>query len=377
MQPRKGSGGPAYSILTVAVGLVLFLTWAYPLRERALSGHNDFLQLYAGATLVGTPELYSIEASKSVHRRLTGTWYPSVYYTRLPFYAAMLSPLGKLPYATAYWTWQSISITILVAFFWCYVPLYRELPLLAALSVPLLGNLLNGQDAGIVMALAGFSVLLVRRGRDFAAGLLLSLCAIKFHLFVLVPVALILCRRWNILKGGLTGGLVLAMVSFAADGLDWPVRFFAMVTNPELHPGPEHMPTLRGLVFPFAGDNRALELLLTALVVALFAWLAWRICSFEIVFGLSLVAGLLVCHHAYIQDCVLLLLPLALFHIGGASRWLRGVATVLVLPPAYFMLLHGTPYNVAVPLLLVSVLLAAIWDTHDGSDRAPAGSGAA
>lgn len=367
----------ATSILTVALGVVLFLTWGWPLRERFLNGENDFLQLYAGATLVGTPDLYSIEASKAVHRRLTGTWFPAVYYTRPPFYAAMLWPLGKLPYGAAYWIWQAVSVALIAVFFRLYLPRFSELGLLASLSVPLLGNLLNGQDAGIVMTLAGISIVLARRGRDFAAGLVLSLCAIKFHLFVLAPLAIVLCRRWNILKGGLAGGAVLALASFLADGLDWPLRYFALVTNPELHPGPDHMPTLRGLVFGFAGDNRPLELALTAPVVALFAWLARRIGDYEIVFALSLAGGLLVCHHAYIQDCTLLLLVAALLVTAGASRPVV-VATVLaILPPAAFMLLSGSPYNVAMPLLLGSILVAAIRDAHDRRNRAPASDRAA
>ncbi|MGH9672982.1 MAG: glycosyltransferase family 87 protein [Bryobacteraceae bacterium] len=352
----------AFYLLTLLVAVCLFLIWAWPLADRAFSGKNDFLQLYAGARLVGTPRLYDIEASKEIHREITGTYYVSVYFTRLPWYGLVLSPLGRLPYPAAYWIFQSISIAAFAVFLWAFLPRYRELALFCSVSVPLLTNFMNGQDAGLVTVLAAFSVLLAARGRDFGAGLVLALCSIKFHLFLLVPVAVLLHRRWGILKGGLAGGAALFLLSILADGPRWPLRFLNVVGNPELHPGPDHMPTLRGLTFALAGENRALELALIVPVAALFAWLAHRIRSYEIVFGLSLAGGLLVCHHAYMQDCMVLLLALVSFETARASRLLRGVTIVAVLPPAYFMLLHGVPYNAAVPLLLIAILVAAIRD---------------
>jgi hypothetical protein len=371
---RRPDGSRWYFVLSLIVALSLFAMWAWPLRERALTGRNDFLQLYAGARLAGTPRLYDIEASKEIHREVSGTYYVSVYFTRLPWYALALSPLGRLPYSAAYWIFQVISAALFAAFLWQYLPRYRDLALFCAVSVPLLTNFANGQDAGIVTVMAGFSVLAARRGRDFLAGLLLALCSIKFHLFVLVPLAVILRRRWGILKGGAAGGAVLFAISAVSGGIDWPLRFLDVVGNPELHPGPDHMPTLRGLVFAFAGDNRGIEITLIIPVVALFVWLARRIANYEIDFGLSLVAGLLVCHHAYMQDLMVLLLALALFAIAPASRALRGATMITALPPAYFMLLHGVPYNVAVPLLLVAILIAAVADARGSPDSAATGN---
>ncbi len=368
------SSAALFYALSIVIGGVLFFTWAWPLRERAVSGKNDFLQLYAGARLVGTPDLYSIEASRRIHREITGTYYPSVYYTRLPFYAWLLSPLGGLPYRGAYLVFQAISLAAVAGFLGLYLPRFRELALLAAVSVPLLTNYVNGQDAGLVMAAAGVAAWMARRGRDFTAGLLLSLCLVKFHLFVPVPLVVLIHRRWRMLVGGAAGTGVLMLVSFAVAGMDWPLRFLAMIGNPELHPGPEHMPTLRGLVFALTGENRALEIALGVPVVALVAWLASRIRSFDTALGLSLAGGLLVGHHAYMQDCLMVLLAMVLFTLEPASRLLRGVAAVAVLPPAYFMLLHGVPWNLAVPLLLLSILLAAaIGDAHGFENRAAAG----
>ncbi|MEZ5400393.1 MAG: glycosyltransferase family 87 protein [Bryobacteraceae bacterium] len=362
--------------ICVAIGAILFTVWAMPNWKRTVNGENDFLQLYAGAKLVRTPDLYNTEASRRIHTQVTsdGNWYPSVYYTRLPWYALALSPLGKLPYLTAYAIWVWGNIAIFAAFLYLYVRQYLDGIMFASLSVPMLVNFTNGQDAGLVTALCGFGMLLSARGRDFEAGLLMSLASIKFHVLILAPVAVILHRRWALLRGASVGAAVLLVLSAIADGWDWPRRFLAVVSNPELHPGPDHMVTLRNLAWVVSGgDNRPFELALSALVAVLYAWLAWRIRDFRIAFGLAIPAGLLVCHHAYSQDLLLLLLSLFLFVLARASSWLRGVTIVAVLPPAVFMLFSGFPYSTAVPLLLLSILLAAAAKDAHSTTGSPAG----
>ena len=359
------SGRWLFNSISIAIGLVLFAVWGYPLRQRAWSGENDFLQLYAGARLVGTPELYDVEASKRIHREVTAghTYYPSVYYTRLPYYALWLSPLGKLPYRTAYWIYQAISLVVLAAFLIAYTRRWPETPVLAALSVPLLVNFVNGQDSGLAAALAGFAVLAARGGREFFAGVLLSLCSIKVHLFLLVPLVVLLHRRWAILSGAVIGGSGLMAWSILADGFGWPGRFLNAVRNPELHPGPEHMTTFRNLAnYLSGGDNSTLELAMSLATAALVAYLVWRIRNFEVAFGVALAGGLLVCHHAYTQDLLLLFLAALLFATAPASGVLRGVSVTAALPPTAFLLLSDHPWSALVPLLLLSVLLAAFAD---------------
>jgi len=80
-----------FYIVCVLLGLVLFSMWAWPVRKRAWLGENDFLQLYAGGRLVGTPELYDYKAHERIHMEVTEqhTYYPSIYFTRLPYYALL------------------------------------------------------------------------------------------------------------------------------------------------------------------------------------------------------------------------------------------------------------------------------------------------
>jgi hypothetical protein len=361
-----------FNTVCVALGLALFAMWAWPVRKRAWLGENDFLQLYAGARLVGTPELYDIKAHERIHMEVTEehTYYPSIYFTRLPYYALLLSPLARLPYHTAYFVYQGLSLALVVAFLVVFGRQWPETVVLAALSVPLLINFVNGQDVGISVALAGFAILLARGGRDFAAGLVLSLCSIKFHLFILVPVTLLIRRRWRMLGGGLAGGAALWGLSVAAGGLGWVKGFLSVATNPGIHLSPERMTTFRNTTFFLSGaENLPLEMALNVAGALLVAFLAWRIRSFEVAFGVAMVGGLLVSHHAYSQDLLLLLAAAVLFATGGGSPTLLGTTIAVGLPPTAFLLFFARPYSTVVPLMLLSILLVALW--VDGREAGP------
>jgi len=343
----------------VALGLAFLLLLGYMQRERFLTGTNDFVQLYAGSQLSGTPRLYDPEASKEVHRRELGVWLESVYYSRPPFYAWMLRPLGMLPYRVAYWTFEALNILALLAFLRIWVPRCRELPVIVGLFLPLLASLLAGQDVMFVLLAAALCIELMRRNRDFAAGIVLTLCAIKVHLFILVPLVLLVHRRWGVLRGGIAGGAVLAGISFLSDGLDWPRRYLALLSNPELHPGPEHMPTLRGLVYGFSGSEVPwMVALLSVVVVLTVVWIASQ-SHIELAIAFALVGGQLIGYHAYLQDCAILLLVFVLVQDRARTPMLRGAMALVVSPPLFLFLMAGQPWNVAVPLALLALLAMA------------------
>ncbi len=58
--------------LPVAIGFLFLVSLAYVQRGKALRGENDFAQLYTGARLVGTPDLYSRSANLAVVQATLG-----------------------------------------------------------------------------------------------------------------------------------------------------------------------------------------------------------------------------------------------------------------------------------------------------------------
>jgi hypothetical protein len=77
-------------------------------------------------------------------------------------------------------------------------------------------NFANAQDVTFLLLWAALAVVLVRGGADFAAGLVLALCAQKFHLLVFLPVLIVAARRWRLGAGLVAGSAVLLALSFAA-----------------------------------------------------------------------------------------------------------------------------------------------------------------
>jgi hypothetical protein len=348
------------SQVVAAICAVLFLLplfWACG--PRTLAGENDFLQLYGGAKLVGTGDLYSAEAIKRIHIESTGVWLRGVYYSRLPFYAFLLQPLGWLPYSVAYLCFQLISAVAVVAFVRMYLPRSPDLVFFTAACGGIFANFVAGQDVTIALFLAAASLMLARERRDFVAGLVLAGCAIKFHLFILVPVVVIVHRRWQILAGGATGGLAILVLSFLADGFNWPLRYLGALSNPELHPGSANMPNLHGLLANINVESLGVELALAGLVLSLIALTSTRSDDYETCFAIALAGSLLISHHAYIQDCSMLLLPFAVFSSRGDAPLLRGLSALTVLAPVPLIIIIDPPLRAFAAVVIALLVLAA------------------
>src|SRR6185503_15788753 len=106
-----------------------------------------------------------------------------------------------------------------IFFLWAFAPAHSGLVTLAIMSPPLIANFVLGQDVTLLLGFLTITILLARKHADFAAGLVLSLCAIKFHLFLLLPAAVLFQRRWRILGGGAVGGVVLFLIGLGSGGL--------------------------------------------------------------------------------------------------------------------------------------------------------------
>ncbi len=277
-------------LVSALLGLTLFLVWGRPLQDRALVGENDFLQLYAGARLIGTPDLYNPQASYEIERQVTRNhdYYPGIYYTRLPWYALILKPLCSLPYRTSYAIFQVVAISAVLAFLLLFARKFPNLLILAAMSPVMLVTVANGQDVGLAVAIAAFSLVLTAQPSQFTAGLLLSLCTIKFHLFLLLPLAVLQHRKWRYLAGAVTGFTTLFALSTAVQGGNWWTDFAALLSRGDLHTDVALMPNWRGFA-AVAGGGVTTELSLSALTLFLLIYTVHRTPNFRVAAVLAIV----------------------------------------------------------------------------------------
>src|SRR5262249_33186240 len=157
-------------------------------------------------------------------------------------------PLAQLPVLAACWTWRALEIASLAAFvlWWRGAAQWSNL-LAVCCSLPAVMCFSIGQDAIFLLLFAAMASTLAE---DYPclAGLALSLCASKYHLCLLLPVALLAQRRWKVTAGAALGFLSLLLISFASAGWRWPGMLLANAANPATHPHLTTMPNLHGLL---------------------------------------------------------------------------------------------------------------------------------
>jgi hypothetical protein len=332
------------AVLIGAVFLCL-MPWS-----RLMEAKNDFVHFYIGGLLYGHPDIFSPEANYAKQRDLIGGTLNHSFFGRPAFYGLLLKPLTLLPYKTAYWVFQLGSLASLCVFLKLNWDRFSHLPILCAMSVPLFANFVNGQDVLYLLLFCSVSLYFTKRGWDTAAGLILALCAIKAHLFVFVPLAVIFRMKWRVLAGGVLGAVILGVAGLAG-GLAVQLELLKQLGNPEHSPYPDIMPNLRSLT----GDHHSAYLAAAIAVFLAVAFLIHRSSSYEVAFGWALVGGVLGSFHAYIQDCLLLLLAFVLLHdeLGKAPKALFYLVS---LPFIYVALLAGRPYSALFPLVLLACL---------------------
>jgi hypothetical protein len=229
------------------------------------------------------------------------------------------------------------------------------LPFLSAISIPFLADLTAGQDAAFMLAILGAAILLARDRKDFGAGLVLSLCAFKPHLFLFVPVFLLIKKRWRMIGGGLTGGIALAALGTVVNGPGAWIAWLKVLRDPWINPDASGMPNLHGLVAAL-GVNPRWEAILIGAVCLIFLWMTLRSDNFELLFAASLTCGLLVSFHSTIVDDLVLFPVLILVLSSSGFVPLRAAAGLILTPIPYFLVLAGPPYSAILPVSLVLML---------------------
>jgi len=336
---------------------MFLLALAYPFRERILTGDNDFLVHYIGAKLCGTGQLYEPVANYRLMEELQGEVTPILLFNRPAYTAALQRPLAWFPYLTAYTLFSILSLGCLIAFVMFTARYCREMPLFATLSIPLLAVLINGQDTGFILIFTLAATALIVRRQDFAGGLLFALCAVKPHLFFLVPFALVRLRRWRALAGGLAGGASLFFLGVYAAGADWIPRWLHLLQNPLVTPADYGLVNLRDASKLIAGDDWIwVAALVAVLTIGLYATILKHSDDIRLLVAAALPAALLVQFHIGAHDYLLLLFTFAVVVSTARTKALRTAATIAVLPPVYLAAMMGEPWN----LFLLVALLALV-----------------
>lgn len=304
--------------------------------DRIRAGADDFLAFYAGARLAGTSSLYDPAAVERVQLQAARQTSPALAFVRLPWCAVVLRPLARLSYSAAHTLWFALRVLAVAAFVFLWrLPGRMAAAVVCCWSLPLAAALGNGQDVPFLLLWLALFVALDNRGRPFWAGMVLSLCTAKFHLFLLLPVLFVAHRKWAVVAGAAAGCAVLGAICWLGAPPDWPMQFLRAISRAQIAPMAQTMPTLHGLL-PGAWEWPA-----TALVVLLSGWAILRL-EYPRALAVALAGGLLIARHAYMQDAAILIPAILILWSKGRTQIERYAAFAAAMPlPWLFLIRRG------------------------------------
>lgn len=367
MLPGSKKRADLFALAVLACGgLVLLAVIAAPYWHDVALGHTDFLAFYAGGRLAFSPGLYDPHQAMAEQLRAAHVAGEGTYFIRLPFFAAAMWPLARLPYISAQLIWQAVLIGGLIVFvaLWPRPSLAIRATVLCY-SLPALMNLRMAQDVPLMLACMAVSLALLHRGKPLVAGLLLSLTLAKFHLFLPLFPAVLFARQWKLAAGLFGGSSFLLASSFAISGPGWPRAFLAAIGDPATTPRILVTPSFYYLI---QGSPLARSMAIAALGIVLMV-LYLRIARKDLEFLLAAAPAVILplLPHAGAYDA-LLLTPLALTALYAGSRPAKIAGALLLIPITYFVAWSVTACAILIPILDVALLALCAMPSPDRVD---------
>lgn len=369
---------PLYAVLAVIAFCALWtLLGSMVVPEARL---HDFLSFYTGASLArdGVFHRMYLPDVQLQHQREYAQLPDLVPYIRPPFYALLLAPLAWIPFGLAFWAWLGLQAAALAGTWaWAFRRWGADALIFGSMYLPTSLGIAHGQDCVLIFLIVLGTFALAEREQHFLSGVVLGAGLIKFHLFLLWPVMLLIERRWKMLAGACAAVTVEALLSVALAGPGGLAKYVALLQMADLrnlNPSPELMINARSIAFNFgmAGglNNLVATGVLIATAVILTVAACWRAPLWRSIAAVS-AGSLLVAPHVYGYDAGLLLpgLWLAMFESGtqSGSQGPRILAAVLLTPVPMLLSLAGSPWAAATPLALLAFLASLAWMSRPGA----------
>lgn len=282
---------------------------------------DDYRLLYMAAQVVaqhGWPHLYDLRIQNGVAQGLGVFWQPFINPPPLVWLGGAFTWAPFLPGLIA---WTAFLVLALLGAWWLAAPvgrLARPAHLVLLLGFfPVAFGLMVGQSVALVIALVAAAWRLARADRDVAAGLVLSLTAIKPQVGLLVPFCVLIAGRRRLFVTWLASSIVLAGVSVALIGPDGLQRYLAAVAQAGTWKLNQRF-TLADIAGSGAPRYGLQALVATAALAA-----AWRQrLSLERVVAVGLIGSAAVVPYIGLQDLAALVLAGWLLIRSGVDGWM-------------------------------------------------------
>ncbi|MDA1314988.1 MAG: glycosyltransferase family 87 protein [Acidobacteria bacterium] len=365
----KARGGSLGSAIGIAVVLSTF--WII-LGSGVVPGarQHDFLNLYVGGTLAAEgrfSDLYDQEAQLRLERELAPSTPELIPFVRPHFYALVLSPLSLFSLNAAMWFWMIAQTGVLIAcWVWAVRSFGADALIFGALYLPTALGIAHGQDGVFMLAIMIAAYRLASQGRDAPAGAVAALALMKFHLTFLIPVGMIVQKRWRMLGAYCAAAGALVLVSALTGGWAGMVQYVELLRAKDirrLSPSPELMINIHSVPANFGIDQPVLSAALVALVVVLMGLATWRAPLWRF-WSASLIGSILVGPHIFGYDGAILLLAVWLILFSSGTCRARWVATFFATPIVFFCAILASPWPMIPSLTLLTLLATLAWDNQ-------------
>jgi hypothetical protein len=357
-------------------------------------------------------------------------------FVNIPIIAWLFVPLVMLGEEESGWAFLAIGAAASLAAWWLLARMRRPeatnaaplLLLLGLVNGPMINSLREGNTTHIILFLMVSAFVLWRSGWDFAAGLLLGLCAVIKLPLLLFGAYYFLRGKWRVVLGGVTSIATAVLLSLADYGLQGNIAWYKDSVEPFLGgviPA-FNVQSIDGfLVRLWTGEGRlhdwdpmvpgalhkVIKYFLFLLVYGGAIWIGWRASRAEpmpaincklsardtLEFVLVITIAIITSPISWTHYYLLLLIPWGLY-LGGrlpvpddrTTHWLMGVSLVLtslpvVIPQHSSNLITEILARTVVSawffggLLMLAALLRALWKLVPSNTLQPnhAGSHAA
>ncbi len=388
-----------YYVKGLALGLSAYLIgihlWTWVLTVPIfLGGRADFRQLYAAGYMARSGQsrqLYDYDSQRRFQNQVVSQTDLALPFIRPAYEAVLFVPLSLLPYRVAYFTWLAINLALLAICYRLLFPrmeelhhIYRWLPAAIFLGfLPIAAALIQGQDSIFLLTLLTAASVLLERGKEVSAGLLIGLGLFKFQIVIPMALMFLIWRRFRLISGFAVTASLVTLVSLWVVGLAGSAAYVrtlitmgaGLVREPhEVNkPVANLMANLHGLVFGLAGRNLSgfWIVFVTAIlsgVVIFTAVISGRIAKrLDHQFLVATTASALVSYYLLIHDMSVLLIPIALtlgrFVIAEAigardGRIMARAAALMFVAPICESFVPDHFYVVALPLCAFFFVLA-------------------
>ena len=318
--------------------------------------------------------LYDLDAQRPIQRSLAPANDDVIPFIRPSYYALVLAPLSFLPFAAAFWVWIGFQALLLLS---CWVWAGRhfgwDAMIFGAIYFPTAAGVTNAQDCVTLLAIGIGAYLLAERKRDYWSGAVLGLGLIKFHLFFLLPLVILLQKRFKIFAGYCATGIIALGIFLGLGGFGGVEKYVSLLRRDDLEwlsPAPELMINIQSVAANLGLHWPGAPALLISLVAGVTILGAWRVSLWRWL-SVALLGSVLITPHAYAYDAAILLLPVWLVLFRSDNPLLRIAAATLAVPLPFLSFLFGPPWTVIPALTIFTFLCLLAWDNH-GTRRAKA-----